>query len=67
MIQVKKKYIVNEQNERIAVQIDLNTFNKIEQLLEDHALGKFLEETKSDTLSLAEAQSYYKKLKKEDD
>lgn len=62
---LKKKYIINEKNEKIAVQLDLKTFQKIEQLIEDYALGKYLEETpSSDILNLNEAKSYYSKLSK---
>ncbi len=61
----KRKYIVNEQNEKVAVQLDINTFEKIERVLEDYVLGeKIKENAPSQRLSVNEAVSFYKKLKK---
>jgi len=60
-----RKYIINEHNERIAVQLDIKTFEKIERALEDYVLGeKMLKNQPADTLVLKEARTYYKKLKK---
>jgi hypothetical protein len=47
----------------VAVQVDIQTFEKIEQLLEDYALGQFIEENDPDEiLSVAEAREYYNSL-----
>jgi hypothetical protein len=65
MLEIDKKYIVDKNKKAVAVQIDIETFNKIELVLEDFALGKLIEENSpDDNLSLNEAKSYYKKLKK---
>ena len=65
MLEIDKKYIVDKNKKLIAVQIDIETFNKIEMLLEDYALGKLIDENSpDDNLSLNEAKSYYRKLKK---
>lgn len=62
----KRTYIINERNERVAVQLDIKTFEKIERALEDFVLGEKMHKNKAaDTFSLAEAKSYYKKLKKQ--
>ena len=67
MIPIKKQYIVNEEGKRIAVQVDLKTFEEIERLLEDYALGKYMENNDpKDSLSLEEAKSFYKQLPKAD-
>ena len=67
MLRIKKKYIVDESNNKIAVQLEIDTYKKIEKLLEDYALGKLMEENyDSDNLNLKEAKAYYKKLKKSD-
>jgi hypothetical protein len=59
---IRKKYIVNEENEKIAVQLDIRTFEKIEQLLEDYVLGEMINENKrEDNLRVKEAKEYYKK------
>ena len=63
---IEKKYVTDEDNNIIAVQMDIETFRKIEQLLEDHVLAKLIEENKEeDTLDLNEAREYYDKLNKE--
>jgi len=66
MGELKKKYVLNEKNQPIAVQIDLETFQKIEQLLEDYSLGKLLQEEpeSEEPLGLEEARSYYASLPK---
>jgi RelB Antitoxin alpha helical domain len=62
---IKKKYIVNERNEKIAVQLDIKTFEKIERVMEDYVLGeKMIENDKADRLSVNEAKEFYKRLKK---
>ena len=65
MLEIEKKYIVDRNKITVAVQIDITTFNKIEQLLEDYALGQLIEENLTDELlSLNEAKTFYKKLQK---
>ncbi len=65
MNDIKRKYIVDENNNKIAVQLDLNTFNQIEEVLENFALVQFMKENETDeTLSLKEAKLYYNKLDK---
>ncbi len=62
---IKKKYIVDENQRKIAVQIDINDFEKIEQILEDYSLGKLIEANDSEeNLEINEAKSYYEKLNK---
>jgi hypothetical protein len=64
---IKRKYIVDENNTKVAVQIDLKTFGRIEQILEDYALYKLMQENDSDELlNLNEAKEYYKTLKQKD-
>ncbi|KUG24796.1 hypothetical protein ASZ90_005378 [hydrocarbon metagenome] len=63
---VKKKYIVDENNNRVAVQLDIDTFNRIEEVLENYGLVELMkEEELSEKLELKEAQEYYNKLSKE--
>ncbi len=60
MLNIPKKYIVDEKNRKVAVQIDIDVYEKIEKILEDHALGKFIEETEvEEILTLSEAKEYY--------
>lgn len=65
MLDIKKIYLTNEKRDPVAVQVDIETFEKMEQLLEDYALGQFIEENNpAENLSLQEAKEYYRKLKR---
>ncbi len=67
MEEVKRTYIVDEQNRKLAVQIDIDTFNKIEEILENYALVQLMEEPTSDeALGIDEAMAYYQTLEKAD-
>lgn len=60
-----KKYIGDDQNRKIVVQIDINAFEKIEELLENYALVQLMKENEGEeTLDLYQAKEYYKKLTK---
>jgi hypothetical protein len=63
MLSIQKRYVVDEHNNRLAVEIDYKSFTKIEEVLEDYALYQLtLETEESKSLSLKDAKSYYKKL-----
>jgi hypothetical protein len=65
MLEIKKLVLTDDEKRPVAVQVDIKTFNKIEQLLEDYALGQFIEENDpSENLSLNEAKEAYRKMKK---
>lgn len=65
MLTIKKRYIINEKQEKVAVQLDIETFKKIEEFLEDHAFAKIMRNNKKkDGLNIYEAHTYYKKLRK---
>jgi hypothetical protein len=62
---IRKKYIFDEENRKIAVQIDMQTFEKIEAILEDFSLGQLIDKNETvELLDLIEAESYYKSLDK---
>lgn len=66
MKNIERKYIVDENNEKVAVQLDIKTFEKIEKALEDYVLGeKMVKNKKYERLEANEARNYYKKLKKQ--
>lgn len=68
MLDIKKTYVTDSKKRPLAVQIDIKTFERIEQVLEDYALGKLIEENNSDeVLSVAEAQEYYLRLRDNDE
>ena len=65
MLNIKKEYIVTDDNKRKAVLIDIKTFQMIEELLESYGLGKYMEEVENEeALSVSEAKKYYKVLEK---
>ncbi len=64
MLAVNKKYLTDENNNRVSVMVDIATFEKMEQLLEDYALGKYMAEHSSEALTIEEARHYYSSLQK---
>ena len=67
MEELKKIYVVDEQNRKLGVQIDIDTFNKIEEVLENYALVRLMEEhVGEDAFDLHEALNYYESLEKAD-
>jgi RelB Antitoxin alpha helical domain len=65
MLTIKKRYIVNERAKKVAVQLDIKTYEKIERLLEDYVLADRIKENREeDRLELNEAKSFYTCLKK---
>ncbi len=62
MLTLAKKYIVDENNRKVAVQIPFETFKKMEEALEDYALGQYIIDVKDEeSLTLAEAKKFYGK------
>lgn len=65
MLEIKKKYVVDEQDRRVAVQIDLETFARIEEVLEDFALARWITDAQDEpALSPEVAKEYYGSLDK---
>lgn len=65
MLSISKKYVLDEQMHKVAVQLDLSTFERIEKLLEDYALAQYIMENEpSEIMTVNEAKAEYKKLKK---
>ena len=64
MLEIHKNYIVDENQQPIAVQIPLAEFEKIEEILENYGLAKLMEEVEDEKrLSKEEALQYYQSLK----
>jgi len=62
---ISKQYIVDEHNKKIAVQIPIETFEQIEEVLENYALFQMIKENEGkEILGLREATTYYDQLKK---
>lgn len=65
MLEIKKRYVVDEQDRRVAVQIDLETFARIEEVLEDFALARWITDAQDEpVLSPEAAREYYDSLDK---
>ena len=65
MLDIIKKYVVDENNNKLAVEIDIETFNQIEEILENYGLYRLMKESEdSEALTVSEAKEYYQGLKK---
>lgn len=65
-MQLQPNYIIDNNNHKIAVQLDIETYEKITDVLENYALFKFMDENKDDEkLSLKDAREYYTSLKQD--
>ena len=63
-MELQPNYIVDNKNHKIAVQLDIKTYEKITDTLENYALYQLMEENKYDEkLSLEDAKRYYQSLK----
>ena len=63
---IERNYIVDDRNRKIAVQLDIKTFERIENVLENYALVQLIQEVddEGESVNLREAQSYYENLDK---
>jgi hypothetical protein len=65
MTAIPRKYIIDAKNQKQAVIVDLETFTRMESIIEDHGLGKYMEEAQGDeTLSILEAKKRVSKLER---
>jgi len=65
MLDIRKEYVITDDNRKRAVLIDIKTFERIEEILESYGLGKYMEEAENEeVLSLSAAKRYYEILEK---
>ncbi len=65
MLDLQEKYIIDKNNKPVAVQLDIKTFERLEEVLENYALAQYMKETEGDDkLNVEEAKTFYKKLLK---
>mgnify|MGYP000947007403 FL=1 len=63
---INRQYIVTDDGRKIRVVLDIETFERIEELLENCGLAQYMEEVeKEETLSLNEARQYYAQMNEE--
>ena len=56
---INKQYLVDEKNRKIAVQIPIEAFEEIEEILENYALVQLMKENEGEeTLSISEAKAF---------
>ncbi len=66
MLEFNKSYVIDDNQQPIAVQIPIAEFEKIEEILENYGLAKLMEEVDEEkALSKDEALKYYQSLKEE--
>lgn len=62
---IDRRYIVDENNRKVAVQIPIETFEKLEEILEEYALVELMKENEGEEmLGINEAKAYYDQLEK---
>jgi hypothetical protein len=65
MLKIHKKILLDEKQKPVAVQIPIEEFDLLEELIENYGLSKLMDEVKDDKrLSVAEAKNYYQSLKR---
>lgn len=64
-MEIKRKYVVDDKNHKVAVQLDIETFEKIEEVLENHGLVQLmLDEEEDEVFDINKAKDFYKNLEK---
>jgi hypothetical protein len=64
MLDIHKKIVIDENSKPIAVQIPIEEFERLEELVENYGLAKLMDEAKDDErLSPEDAKGFYRSLK----
>ncbi|HEY9814031.1 MAG TPA: hypothetical protein V6D31_10940 [Candidatus Sericytochromatia bacterium] len=64
MLEIHKYYVLDENQQPIAVQIPLDEFTQIEEILENYGLVKLMKSAEdNERLSKTQALQYYRSLK----
>lgn len=62
-MEIKKQFVIDDKNHKVAVQIDIDTFKKIEDLIENHILAQMIKDSAEDeSYDIDDARAYYKRL-----
>lgn len=63
MLKIHKKIVIDEEQNPIAVQIPIEEFERLEDVIENYGLSKLMDEVKDDErLSAEAARKYYQSL-----
>lgn len=64
MLDIHKKIVIDENSKPVAVQIPIEEFERLEELVENYGLAKLMDEVKDDErLSSENAKGFYQSLK----
>ena len=64
-MEIKRKYVVDDKNHKVAVQLDIETFEKIEEVLENYGLVQLMsDEEEDEVFDINKAKDFYKNLEK---
>lgn len=64
MLEIHKKIVLDENQKPFAVQIPIDEFERLEEVVENYGLAKLMNEVKDDErLSVKDAKKYYQSLK----
>ncbi len=64
MLKIHKNIVFDESQKPVAVQIPIEEFERLEEIIENYGLSKLMDEVKDDErLSVEEAKKYYQSLK----
>lgn len=64
MLTIHKNIVLNEQQEPFAVQIPIEEFERLEEVIENYGLSKLIDEIGDDErLMVEDAKKYYQSLK----
>ncbi|MEF9426839.1 MAG: hypothetical protein L0956_06595 [Candidatus Mariimomonas ferrooxydans] len=64
MLKIHKKIVLDEGQKPVAVQIPIEEFERMEEIIENYGLSKLMDEVKTDEqLSIEDVKKYYQSLK----
>ncbi len=64
MLKIHKNIVFDESQKPVAVQIPIEEFERLEEIIENYGLSKLMDEAKNDKrLSVEDAKKYYQSLK----
>jgi hypothetical protein len=64
MLEIHKNIVLDESQKPIAVQIPIEEFERLEEIIENYGLARLMEDVSNDEqLSVQEAKSIYRSLK----
>jgi hypothetical protein len=62
-LELHKKIVIDENSKPVAVQIPIEEFDRLEEIIENYGLSKLMDEVKSDErVTFEDAKKYYQSL-----